>query len=128
MRSLFIVFSMLLILLAAPAMEPSSLAPRDALRPFNDLIGTWRGTGSPTGSREQQEAGFWQETITCAWKFQGTDARIVFDFEKSKHYRHGELDYLPARKQYHLRIETVDGKSQDLTGTLEGRNLTLQSD
>src|SRR3954454_10036315 len=114
MRIAFVGCLFALTLLASRADEPV-ISARDALRPFNDLVGTWRGTGTPAGSRQDQQGGFWQETITCAWKFQGTDARIVFDFDKSKHYRHGELDYSPARKQYHLRIETVDGKSQDLT-------------
>jgi hypothetical protein len=62
-------FALLALALALPGTEvPSSARPmsaREALQPFNVLVGSWKGTGYPEGvSRDERAAGFWTETIT----------------------------------------------------------------
>ena len=48
----------------ALAGEPAKVSPRTALQPFQSLIGTWKGTGVPEGTREERQSGFWTEGWT----------------------------------------------------------------
>src|SRR3954462_11974846 len=73
--------------LFAAAADPPKPDPRAALQPFNVLVGSWKGTGSPAGSREGKQAGFWTERITWEWQFKGGDAWLVATFEKGKHFK-----------------------------------------
>src|SRR5690242_5313636 len=75
----------LLLLLAAaavpaalPAGDAPKRTPREALQPFNVLIGSWRGTGVPSGTRAEQQRGFWSETVSWEWQFKGQDAWLKF--------------------------------------------------
>lgn len=108
-------------------------APRsakDALQAFNDLIGKWKGTGVPAGSREDQQKGFWTESISWQWQFKGKDAWLRADFTGGKHFKSGELRYLPESDQFQLTLLTgKDAKEKQVfTGKLDKRVLTLQRD
>src|SRR5579862_5327892 len=81
-------------------------SPKEALQPFKDLIGSWRGTATLTGSREVQQKGFWMETITWEWQFKGKDAWFKVAFDKSKNFTGGELRYLPDRDAFALTLRT----------------------
>jgi YHS domain-containing protein len=106
----------------ASADEP---ATRKALRPFNDLIGVWRATGTPEGTREEQQRGFWSEAITWAWGFKGDDAWLTVTLDKGKHFRKGELRYQADKELYQLTLSTPDREGLVFTGKLEDRRLTL---
>src|SRR5690349_8060459 len=84
---------------AGRADEPKK-SPREALQPFNDLIGVWRGTGTPAGSRDDQLKNFWTEQLNCEWKFKGNDAWIELAFKNSKHFTAGTLRYDAANDRY----------------------------
>ena len=120
----------LLVMLILPsfAMAQAPRSPREALAPFNHLVGVWRGIGTPAGSIDNQRTGFWNETLTVAWQFKDDDAWLALDFEKSKNFRRGELHYLPKDDRYRVRLDTVDGKELVLNGALQNRNLTLEDD
>jgi YHS domain-containing protein len=120
----------LILLVVAPLVANAQMprSPREALAPFNHLVGSWRGTGTPAGSREEQRTNFWQETLTVAWKFQADDAWLTLDFDKSKHYRRGELKFVPKDDRFRLKLETVAGKELVLTGALKDRTLTLDDE
>src|SRR5271165_4775779 len=60
--------------------------PKEALQVFNDLIGSWHGSGEPFGTREEKQKGFWQETIAWQWQFKGDDAWLAATFDKGKHF------------------------------------------
>lgn len=98
---------------------------REALQPFNDLIGAWKGTGIPEGSREEQQRGFWVENMTWEWRFQGDNAWLNIDFQDGKNFRRGELRYLPDKNNFQLTLRTVDDKQQVFSGALDKRVLTL---
>jgi hypothetical protein len=121
--------ALVLVLLAgAPAQVQSAPAKRsvkEALQAFHDLIGSWRGTGSPSGTREQREKGFWQETIAWQWQFKGTDVWLRADLEKGKWYTRLELRYLPPQDAYQLKAWTVGKEEQTFVGKLEKRRLTV---
>ena len=107
------------------AAEPAKRGPREALQPFNDLIGAWRGTGEPEGTRAEKQKGFWVESINWSWAFKGDDAWLTTTFDKSKYFAKGELRYLPDKDAYQLTLTTVDKEKQTFSGKLDDRRLTL---
>ena len=126
MPRILVCFALLLIPVAAVSQQTRT--PREGLQALGEIVGSWRGTGVPVGTRDEQNKNFWVEAITCEWKFKGTDAWLVFAFDKSKHYKSGELRYLPDKNLYHLGLKTIDDKSLDLRGELKNKNLTLQTE
>jgi hypothetical protein len=105
---------------------PAKRSPKEALQALNDLIGSWKGTGVPIGSREDKQRGFWIETISWSWHFKGNDAWLKVDFAKGKYFQAGELRYLPDQDGYQLTLRTVAKESQTFTGKIKQRVLTLE--
>jgi len=99
-------------------------SPKDALQVFGDLIGTWNGTGTPVGTREEVQKGFWTEKMEWGWKFKDKDAWIVVDFTKSKHFTNGELRYVPEKNHFTLTLNTVTKEKVSYVGTIENRDKT----
>jgi YHS domain-containing protein len=126
----FLVLASVLPLLSAGA--PAAKSARDALQPFNDLIGTWRCTGQPSGSFEEKQKGFWTESLAIEWQFKGKDAWLKLDFSKEKESKSeprfvkGELRYRPATDDFSLTLVTPKKESQVYTGKLEQRHLLLE--
>ncbi len=95
--------------------------PRQALQPFNDLIGTWRVTGTPEGKPRT----FWTEEMTWAWQFKGSDAWLSLAADKGKYFTRGELRTLGDKEVYQLTLTTPAKESRTFTGKLDDRRLTL---
>jgi hypothetical protein len=109
-------------LLADP---PAPRAPREALQPFGDLIGSWRGTGTPVvplGSK----ADFWSETIAWEWQFKDKDAWLKARFDKSKNFTGGELRYVADKDQFTFTVRTPAKETHIYAGSLKERVLTLE--
>jgi YHS domain-containing protein len=100
-------------------------SPKEALQAFNDLIGSWRGSGEPNGTREEKQRGFWQETIAWQWQFKGDDVWLQAKFTKGKYFTAGELRYLPDDNRYQLTLHTPAKDALQFKGTLKERRLTL---
>lgn len=105
------------VLLAFVFAEPVK-SPKEALRPLNPLVGSWKGTGTPDGTREERQNGFWTETISWAWRFSGDDARMVATFDKGKHFTRGELRYLADKAVYQFTLTTPAKDEVTFTGPL----------
>ena len=127
----FLILACILPLVSADTPVPKSA--REALQPFNDLIGTWRCTGQPSGSVEDKQKNFWTETLAIEWQFKGKDAWLKFDFSKDKEnpkgelrFLKGELRYRPATDDFSLTLLTPKKESQVFTGKLEQRHLILE--
>jgi YHS domain-containing protein len=116
------------LVLTCAAQTATSLAPtnKQALQPLQDLIGSWRGTGEPHGTREEKQKGFWTETIRWEWQFKGSDAWLRAAVEKGKHLKGAELRYLPQKGLYQLTLQPTAGEKQVYTGKLQNRRLTLE--
>ena len=97
--------------------EPAPTA-KDALQPFNGLIATWKGTGYPEGTREERAKGFWVEKLEWKWHFEGVIASLKLSIADGKHFKGGELRYLPKTRQYELALTTLDKSEQVFVGTL----------
>jgi hypothetical protein len=98
--------------------EKKELTVREGLARLGDLVGSWKGTGVPTGTKEEQEKGFWTEVVSCEWQFKMDDAWLKLDFARGKYYVTGEIRYVPAKDEYRLRVTTTAKTSHEFTGTL----------
>jgi len=115
-----------LLLLALPcsvfaADAPSKKTSKEALQAFNDLVGSWRCTGTPEGKKKE----FWTESMEWQWQFKGDEAWMKVAFEKGKHFAGGELRFLPDKDQYQLTLQTVDKEKLMFAGSLKDKALTL---
>ena len=111
---------------ATGADKPAKQTPGDALRAFNELIGSWRGTGTPEGTREEKQRGFWTESINWSWQFKGQDVALKALVEKGKHFSQMELRFLPDKDRYRLTLTTPDKKALDFEGSLIDNVLTVE--
>src|SRR5437660_12350017 len=119
------ILTLVLIPLAAAAPAPAKRSAREALQPFNDLIGSWRGTGTPEGSRDEKQKGFWIETLSWSWQFKGDDAWLTATIDKGRHYTRAELRYLTDKDSYQLTLTTIAKDKVTFVGKLDDGRLTL---
>jgi hypothetical protein len=99
---------------------------KDALQPFNVLIGSWKGTGTPQqGTQQEKQANYWSETLRWGWTFKGDDAWLVVSIDKGKYFTEGELRYNFEKAQYQLTLTTHDKGTATFAGTLKDKILTL---
>src|SRR5262245_59549154 len=110
---------------ATAADAPAKRSAREALKPFNDLIGSWRGTGTPEGTREEKQRGFWTEKLTWSWQFKGDDAWLTATIDKGKHFTKAELRYLPDKDAYELKLTDKHKESRAFVGKLDDGRLTM---
>lgn len=127
MRTVAIAILLTLMLTAAePPAQPTTA--KEALQPFNVLIGSWKGTGAPEGTKEERAAGTWSETIAWGWQFKGSDACLTATFEKGKHFTKGELHFTPDKDQprYTFTLTAPDKSTRTYAGMLKDKVLTLE--
>src|SRR5215475_10513427 len=94
----------LILFLALPALaadKDDRVTARDALKPFNDYVGEWNGTGGPPRARAGSRD-FWSEKLSWGWRFKGDDAWLQVKITDGKHFKGGELRYLPDKEHYQL--------------------------
>ena len=122
-----------------PAAAPNTIpktgkpaSPREALQPFNVLVGSWKGSGAPEGTREERSAGAWAETISWVWQFKGDDAWLAVEFDKGKHFTKGELRYTPAASdgekaepRFTLTLTAPDKTTVTFVGRLTDKDKVL---
>src|SRR5262245_49308614 len=101
-------------------------SPREALKPLNILVGSWKGTGTPEGTPEERKKGNWVERVSCEWQFKGDDAWLTLAFDKGKHFVRGEIRQVPDKEDIQLTLETVDKEKLVYTGTLKGKQVTAE--
>jgi hypothetical protein len=104
--------------------ETKAKSPREALQAFSDLIGDWKCTGTPVGTREEIQKNFWTEKMSWEWQFKDKDAWLKIAFEKGKHFSGGELRYVPDKDHYTLTLTTVKKDKVTYVGTIEMRDQT----
>jgi YHS domain-containing protein len=100
--------------------------PKEALQSFNDLIGSWKGTGTPEGTKQQKQAGFWTENISWSWQFDKEDAWLTVAFGQGKYFKNGTLRYVPEKDIFRLAVMTVDKHTVVFEGSLKDRVLTVE--
>jgi hypothetical protein len=119
--------AVVLLLLSSPAWSADApRKPKEALQAFNDLIGSWRGSGEPNGTRTEKQEGFWVETIRWEWQFKGDDAWLACGIDKGKHLAGAELRYLADKDAYQMIVRTAAKESLTFEGKLKDKRLTLE--
>src|SRR5262245_3399189 len=109
--------------------KPSS--PKDALQPFNALVGSWKGSGAPEGTKDERAAGAWTETISWVWQFKGQDAWLTIEIDKGKHFTKGDLRHTPdevkkdAEPRFTLSLTAAYKSTVTYRGTFKDKVLTL---
>jgi hypothetical protein len=98
---------------------------KEGLQAVSVLVGSWRGTGAPEGTREEKAAGLWTETVSWVWRFKGGDVWLEAAFEKGKHFSKGELRYDVPKARYQLAVTGTDKSTATYAGTLADKTLTL---
>ena len=123
-----IVFTACLVALASSAVaaEPRPKSAREALKPFNLLVGSWKGTGMPAGTAEDRQKGHWTETVTWGWQFKGDDAWLTVSFDRGKHFAAGELRYRPGTDTFELNLTSADKENVRYSGQLNGKQLVAE--
>lgn len=106
--------------------EQAQKQPSEALRAFNGLIGEWKASGTPEGTREQRQKGFWTESVAWAWQFKGSDAWLKVTFDKGKYFSNGELRYLTEKDRYQLNLVTSTQANLVFEGTAKDGRLILE--
>jgi YHS domain-containing protein len=120
-------YAYLLCFFAIPvAAQPAKPSAREALKPFNLLVGSWKGSGAPEGPLEERQKGHWTETVAWEWQFKGDDAWLTVAFENGKHFVRGEVRANPARDGFVLKLVTPDKAEQTFAGTLKDKNLVFE--
>jgi hypothetical protein len=105
----------------APAQEGDEKAVKEALQELNDYIGRWKGSGTTERNRLE----IWKERADWSWRFKGKDAWLTLKLEPGKHFKGGELHYLPDREVYRMTLLDRDGKELAFEGKLKKARLTL---
>ena len=78
----------------------------EGLKPFNSLIGEWRGVGQlKRGSRK----GAWAEKAVCEWQFADGETSVVLKSADSKQFEQLRLTWDQTSQQLVLRRKTKDG-------------------
>jgi hypothetical protein len=101
---------------------PAKRTSKEALQALNDLVGSWRCTGTPESKKKE----FWTESMQWEWQFKGDEAWMKVAYEKGKYFANGELRYLADKDQFQLTLQTVDKEKLAFTGPLKEKTLTLE--
>src|SRR5262245_57967215 len=108
--------------LSVEAAEPAKIDQRKALQPFNFLIAPWKGVGTPEGTREQKQNGFWTEVVSWQWQFEKDDAWLQVKFDQGRDFVRGELRGL-GDDRYQYKLETKSGDWLTFEGVLKEKKL-----
>ncbi|MCE9531973.1 MAG: YHS domain-containing protein [Planctomycetes bacterium] len=98
---------------------------REALKPFNILIGKWNATGIAEGSADERQKGHWNEVLEWSWQFKGDAAWLNVTFEKGKYFTKGELRALPKVNTFQLKLDTIDKQTVTFEGAYKDKYLTV---
>jgi hypothetical protein len=99
--------------------EPASA--KEALQALNEYIGDWKGNGIS----EKDRTAVWKESANWSWRFKGKDAWLTLDLQNGKHFKKGEMRYLPEKELYQLTMFDRADKPLVFEGKFKGKRLTL---
>ena len=102
------------------------LADQAALKPFGDLVGTWRGTGQ---AQRNSTKGAWRETADWAWKLDANSAGLRMKVEDGKYLRSAVLHPVRGTDRFALDAVLADGSTHHFVGEADsGGKLALTTE
>jgi hypothetical protein len=127
MKSLFacgLTLAVLLIASSARAQDADDAKKaREGLQELNEYIGMWNGAGF----LEKDRLKLWKEKADWSWRFKGKEAWLSLKLEKGKHFKGGDLRYLPDKEVYQMTMTDKEDKKLVFEGTLKrGSRLVLE--
>jgi hypothetical protein len=109
----------------ATATAATRQAQREALEPFQSLVGGWRGVGQP---RRGSNVGAWSETAEWIWDLKDEQGpALCVSFAEGKQLRSARLRWDPREEQYVLDGDYADNTSRRFTGRRNGNRLVLET-
>ena len=97
---------------------------KEALSPFNDLVGGWRGTGQV---RRGSAQGAWREDGEWIWEFTDDAVAIRYDVTDGAHLKTGRLTFDPSTREFVLVATLPDDAERTYRGKFTDDRLTLTS-
>ena len=111
----------------AGADTPTKIS-RDAaiefLKPFDSVIGEWKGTGQP---KRGSNAGAWLESANWVWDFSDDVTRLRCDTERGKLFQSMELRPNSA-DEFEIHVEAPDGRKTRFRGKRESKKLVATAE
>lgn len=107
--------------------DPVPTEQRDmvaALKPWQKLIGEWRGIGQP---KRGSNKGTWQETANSLWRLSGTDRGIVLTVTDGKLWTSGLLTTSDREQELSLKVQIDPATERVYRGKPEAERLVLES-
>jgi YHS domain-containing protein len=103
---------------AIPACDAPAPArsEREALKPFADLAGDWKGTGQPIRGSARNA---WRESIRWVWSIQRQDAALVGEVAGGRYVRRLTIKPAPGPGRYLLELVQSDGSIHQFHGKAE---------
>ncbi len=104
-------------------------AAKEALTPFQDLVGGWIGTGQP---KRNSASGAWREKAEWRWKFSGEQVALEYAVEEGKLLKSALVSFDPKLKGFRLKtIELGTAKDQmverEYVGESNGNKLVFDT-
>ena len=90
------------------------MKPADRLKPFNSMIGEWKGVGQP---KRGSSRGAWTEAVTCEWVFGDQQSTINFLASGGKQFSRLVLSWNQDHGQLQLK-ELTDGSERVYLGDM----------
>jgi hypothetical protein len=95
---------------------------KKALQDVGDFVGEWKGNAEAKAGGKNT---LWKENYSWSWKFKDADAWLALKFDGGKHFKSGELRYVPDKKIYRLTATDAADKEQVFEGELKKGRLEL---
>ncbi|HMP01682.1 MAG TPA: hypothetical protein PKC45_04185 [Gemmatales bacterium] len=101
--------------------------PRQALHPFNELIGSWRASGEMVPASRGRP---WKETHAWTWRFRDNDAWLEGTITDGQRFRGAELRWRAGSDLFELKMLPADANADPVVfvGLLSenGRSLVVE--
>lgn len=106
----------------SPSVDASQVIAR--LKPYQNLVGEWRGIGQP---RRGSNQGAWQETVASAWQIRGEHPGIAWTVTEGKLWKSALLTTGDDRSPFVLRAQIDDQTERVYHGKTDADRLVLES-
>lgn len=92
----------------------AEIAQANALKPFNSLIGSWRGVGQ---IRRGSSRGAWTEKVTCEWSFNDEQAAVLLKSDGGKQFEQLAMTW-DADSEELVLVQTVGQERRTYRGRM----------
>src|SRR5436190_24164788 len=89
---------------------------KKALQDVGDFVGEWKGNAE---ARAGGKNTLWKENYSWSWKFKDGDAWLAVTLDGGKHFKSGELRFVPDKKIYRLTAKDAADQEQVFEGELK---------